>query len=112
VEVEMLKSKRRGERRFRAQQLAEKRWRLWVDVALYGVDDTSFWPVGSFRKSRPWNCNCAKAHKGAPRRDRGMCDMGRRREIYRSRARIRELNHLVILRGVDPDEDEAALLTG
>ena len=57
-------------------------------------------------------CTCHKAHHGAPRRDRGMCDLGARNRIYRWRALNRELQRLVIGRqGTDLHGDEIAVLS-
>lgn len=57
------------------------------------------------------SCPCRKKHPGAPRRDRGMCDLGARNRIYRLRVSARELNRLTH-RCVDWDSDEVALLSG
>lgn len=55
-------------------------------------------------------CTCHKAHRGAPRRDRGMCDRGARDRIYRWRALTRELQRLVLRPGTDLHGDAVAVL--
>jgi hypothetical protein len=39
-----------------------------------------------------------------------MCGYGHRDRVYRWRAQVRDLNHL-LARGLDPEEDEAAVLS-
>lgn len=39
----------------------------------------------------PWCCGCTKRHRGAPKRDKGMCCAGARRRIYQWRAEARAL---------------------
>ena len=82
-----------------------------------------WWPSGNWNewasktsanywaKKSTGSCTCRKRHKGAPRRDKGMCDLGARTRIYRLRATARELNRLLVLRGADPDDDSVAVLT-
>ena len=100
----------RKERRLRSQHLALKRWRVWVGVGLDGDAESWQRPVHFFSKTKPWNCGCSKKHHGAPRQDgRGMCDLGKRKRIYRWRLTNRELGH-VLHRGWDPDDDAVACL--
>ncbi|MEL6182582.1 MAG: hypothetical protein AAFS10_26735 [Myxococcota bacterium] len=55
---------------------------------------------------------CRKRRCGAPRRNKGMCDIEARGRIYQLRAQARKLDHLVRHRGVNWDSDEVALLCG
>lgn len=56
-------------------------------------------------------CPCHKAHHGAPRRGKGMCDLGARNRIYRWRSLTRELQRLVLRQGSDLHGDEVAVLS-
>jgi len=75
----------------------------------------SYWAVTSahyWHKTSVGRCVCRKRHHGAPRRDKGMCDIGARKRIYQIRRRTRELNLLLVRRQADPYSDEVTLLDG
>jgi len=105
---------RRARRRRITATVAKRRHCDYIRIMLNGdpkgsrCAETSpfFWV-----KTSIGSCDCRKHTRGAPRRDKGMCNVGARSRVYRSRADARELNRL-ILRGAEADSDEVALLTG
>ncbi len=102
---------RRGRRRRLTETVALRRRsefiRQWYDGEIpadHKAEHSLYYWAGTI------GCTCAKRRKGAPRRDRGMCDIGARTRIYRLRSSARELNRLV-LRGEDVDGDAVAILS-
>lgn len=102
---------RRGRRRRLTETVALRRRsdfiRQWYDGELpegHRAENSLYYWAGTI------GCSCSKRHKGAPRRDKGMCNIGGRDRIYRLRAQARELNRLV-LRGEDVLGDEVAVLS-
>ena len=87
----------RAERRERTQAIARRRQKRFVQLGLHG-DETWAPPVGYYAKQKPFNCTCRKRQPGAPRRDFGMCDVGRRHRVYKWRQEARELNLRVVRR--------------
>lgn len=84
----------RDTRRKRASRISQRRAELWREI--YGKDYSP--DTGRLRKGRPFACGCSKKHRGAPRRDRGMCKGGIRHRVYKWRQEAKELN-LRVTRG-------------
>jgi len=104
---------RRGRRRRLTDKIANRRRSDYIHRMLDGDPSGSRWAETSahyWAKTSIGCCTCTKKHHGAPRRDRGMCDMGARHRIYAMRAQNRELKRL-IRRGVDLDGDMVSLLS-
>lgn len=108
----MFKEARRARRIRHTRRVASRRHSDFIHRMLDGDPSSSRWALKSpnyWAKTSIGCCSCRKKHHGAPRRDKGMCDIGARDRIYRLRAQARELNRLVC-RGADLDGDQVALL--
>ena len=107
----MEQESRRGKRRRLTETIARRRRSDYVHLCMGG--DPSGWAETShnyWAKRGTCCCTCSKKHRGAPRRDKGLCCWGAHNRIYTMRAQARELARLVILRGEDPLGDAVALL--
>lgn len=102
----------RARRRRLTETVARRRHCSYVTRFLDGDPSGHRWASTSpyyWSKQGTCCCRCRKRRHGAPRLDKGMCDHGARRRVYRLRALTLELNRLV-LRGEDVEADAVALL--
>ena len=111
-----MRESKRGRRRRQTESICRRRLRHherlvhfdWDTSGTCVCDDVGIW---WWAKRTPWACNCRKRLHGRPRVAAGMCDVGARNPVYRRRNQVRELRHLIVDRGYDPDSDEVALLS-
>jgi hypothetical protein len=105
---------KRAKRRRLTATVARRRHSSYVHINLCGNLERSrkaslsphFWA-----KKGIAGCSCHKAHHGAPRQVKGICDQGNRHRIYRWRALTKKLQALVRCEGIDLQGDEVAVLS-
>ena len=89
----MEKPRTRATRRAATHRIIERRARDARGMALCNSDHSPFEP-GRLAKDSYLRCDCRKRRKGAPRRSRGICELGARASIYADRASNRALGVL------------------